>query len=55
MSTFLDNIITLIVLSAWIFGVILAKGFLSTFAAICIPPWAWYLTIEHFAKFFSLI
>jgi len=30
----------------WIAGVVLAKGFLSTFFAVFIPFWAWYLVVE---------
>lgn len=32
---------------AWIVGLVLAKGFWSTFFAIFAPPWAWYLVAER--------
>lgn len=31
----------------WIAGVVIAKGFWSTFFAVICPFWAWYLVIEH--------
>lgn len=39
----------------WVFGIVLAKGFWSTFFAIFIPPWSWYLVVEYAAKHFGLI
>lgn len=31
----------------YIAGIVLAKGFWSTFFAVFIPPWGWYLLVEH--------
>jgi hypothetical protein len=31
----------------WLAGIVLAKGFWSTTAAVCIPPYAWYLVVER--------
>ena len=36
----------LIFLVVWVAGVVLACGFWSTFFAVIIPFWAWYLVIE---------
>lgn len=41
-----------ILLLAWIAGVVVAKGFLSTLVAIVFPFWAWYLLIEHLMEKF---
>ena len=30
----------------WIAGVVIAKGFWSTFFAVCIPFWSYYLVVE---------
>lgn len=35
-----------LVWGSWFAGMVLAKGFWSTTAAVCFPPWAWYLTAE---------
>jgi len=32
----------------WIVGIIVAKGFWSTFFAVIIPIYAWYLAISAF-------
>lgn len=32
----------------WVIGIVVANGFWSTFFAIVIPLWAWYLAIEMF-------
>lgn len=39
----------------WIAGVVVATGFWSTAAAICIPPYAWYLLIERVMQVLGLI
>ena len=39
----------------WIAGVVVATGFWSTTAAICIPPYAWYLLIERVMQVLGLI
>lgn len=31
----------------YIAGIVLAKGFLSTAAAIVFAPWGWYLVVER--------
>ena len=31
----------------WLAGIVLAKGFWSTVAAICVLPYAWYLVVER--------
>lgn len=48
-------IVSLILLICWIAGIVIAKGFWSTFFAIFVPLWAYYLTIEMFIiKFIGL-
>lgn len=32
---------------SWIAGIVLAKGFWLTMAAIFFPPYAWYLVVER--------
>jgi len=39
----------------WVMGIVLAKGFWPTFWAIVIPPWAWYLAVEHFMQYFGVL
>jgi hypothetical protein len=48
-------IISFFILLTWLFGVVIAKGFWSTFFAAIIPFYAWYLVVEHFAKYFGVI
>lgn len=31
----------------WLAGIVLAKGFWSTFFAVIFPLWAWYLIVER--------
>lgn len=35
------------VVTDWLAGVVLAKGFWSTCVAIVFMPWAWYLLVER--------
>ena len=46
MKISLCSFVSLIWLSAWIAGVVIAKGILITLTAIVFPPFAWYLIIE---------
>lgn len=39
----------------WIAGVVLAKGALSTFFAIIIPLYAWYLIVERLMQVTGII
>lgn len=43
----MKSLISLVLLTAWIAGIVFAKGFLSTFIAVIFPLWAYYLTVEH--------
>jgi hypothetical protein len=43
----MKHIIQLIGVIIWIAGIVIANGFWSTFFAIFIPLWAWYLVIER--------
>jgi hypothetical protein len=37
----------LVLLAAWLAGIVLATGFWSTLAAVALPPWAMYLVVER--------
>ena len=45
----MKSLAQLIGLVVWVFGIVLAKGFWSTFFAVIFPLWAWYLVIEFAA------
>jgi hypothetical protein len=38
----------------WISGLVFAKGFVETLAAIVIPFYSWYLVVEHFVSRYNL-
>ena len=42
----MKHLVQLVMVVAWIAGIILAKGFWSTLAAVIILPYSWYLVIE---------
>jgi hypothetical protein len=46
---------SLIVLATWIGGVVLAKGGVSTFFAVIVPFYAWYLVIERIMQMYGLV
>lgn len=48
----MNAIAKLVVLAAWVIGVVLAKGFWSTLFAFFIPFWAWYLLAERLMEKF---
>lgn len=43
----MKSIVTLFFTLMWIAGIVIAKGFWSTFFAIFIPLWAYYLVVEQ--------
>lgn len=47
MKDLAETISALLIGVSWIAGMVLAKGFWSTLAAVCVPPYAWYLVIER--------
>ena len=42
----MEWIIKLVLIAGWIAGIVIAKGFWSTLAAVLVVPYAWYLVIE---------
>lgn len=40
------NFWSIVFLVVWIAGIVLAKGFWSTLAALIVPFWSWYLVIQ---------
>ena len=42
----MKELIRIAILIAWIYGLVLAKGFISTFFALVCPLWAFYLVVE---------
>lgn len=42
----LEKLDVLVVFLMWIAGIVLAKGFWSTFFAVFFWPWGWYLVAE---------
>ena len=41
------SIVQLVCLVTWVYGIVLAKGVLSTIVSVIFPLWAWYLVVEH--------
>jgi hypothetical protein len=46
--------VSLIMSTAWIAGMVIAQGWLKIIA-IVFPPYAWYLLIEKLMKFYGII
>ena len=40
---------------AWILGIVIAKGFWSTFFAVIIPFYSYYLVVEHIVIKYNLL
>ena len=47
--------LTLAMIVPWIMGIVLAKGFWATAAAITVPPYAWYLVAERLMQMAGMI
>ncbi|MES3041822.1 MAG: hypothetical protein V4730_11825 [Pseudomonadota bacterium] len=46
MKDLIEHISGWLAIFAWLAGVVLAKGFWITTAAIFFPPFGWYLVVE---------
>jgi hypothetical protein len=46
---------SLIMAIIWLVGMVIAKGFWSTFFAVIFPLYSWYLVAEHFLLKYNLL
>lgn len=46
MKELIEAVAYLLILTAWLAGIAIAKGVISTTMAILLPPYAWYLIVE---------
>lgn len=46
----MGHLIRFVLLVAWIAGVVIAKGFWSTFFAVIFPLWGYYLVVERLVE-----
>lgn len=44
---YMETIARLTLFFAWIAGIVIAKGFWSTFLAVIFPLWGYYLLVER--------
>lgn len=49
------NLIRFVFFMIWISGVVIAKGFWSTFFAIFFAPWSWYLVAERLLTVYGIV
>ena len=49
------SIFNLFATAAYIAGIVIAQGFTSTFFAVIIPFWAWYLCVERLLQMYGVI
>lgn len=45
----------LVAFAVWVAGIVIAKGFWSTFFAVIVPLWAWYLVIEKLLYHYGVL
>jgi len=48
------GILGIFIISAWISGIVLAKGFFSTFFAMVFAPYSFYLVAEKLLHFYNI-
>jgi hypothetical protein len=46
----MKHLIQFVLIVAWLAGIVLAKGFWSTFFAVIIPLWGYYLVVEKIVE-----
>jgi hypothetical protein len=45
----MKSLVSLVLLGFWLVGIVIAKGFWSTFFAVVFPFWGYYLVAEQLA------
>jgi len=48
----MNSLVSLILFIAWLTGIVLAKGFWSTFFAVIFPLWSYYLVVKHLVELY---
>jgi hypothetical protein len=43
----MSYVLSFLLLIVWLVGIVIAKGFWSTFFAFILPLWSFYLVVEH--------
>ena len=51
----MNALLRLIFIIMWICGIVIAKGFWSTFFSVLIFPYGWYLVIEKIMIFYGVV
>jgi hypothetical protein len=51
----MNNLTYMVILTWWLAGIVLAKGFWSVFFAICIPLYSMYLVVEKVMLLWGLV
>lgn len=49
------SLVSLVLLVAWVAGIVIAKGFWSTFFAVIIPLWGYYLVVEQLLIHYGIL
>ena len=47
MKQLIKLIAKMVMMISWLAGIVLAHGFWSAAAAVCVPPYAWYIVVER--------
>jgi hypothetical protein len=55
MKDLFSSISNMVFVIVWVVGIVIAKGFWSTFFAVILPLYSWYLVAEHFLIKYNLL
>jgi hypothetical protein len=50
----MKELLSFVFFCIWIAGIVIAKGFWSTFFAVLVPFWSYYLVIERIIIYFGV-
>ena len=51
----MKSIVQLTLITTWVAGIVLAKGFWLTLFSICMPLYSWYLVVEKIMQMNGII
>lgn len=55
MQKVIELVFSAVVVVLWLAGIVLAKGFWSTFFSVLIAPYGWYLVVEKIMHFYGVV
>ena len=55
MKDLIKAISSAVIITLWLAGIAIAKGFWPGAIAVCVPPYSWYVVVEKVMLYYGMI